>query len=257
MKFDRWLEENETLFDWNLFSAPWDAMQLKHNPFREEQIEAILRSSGILKRDTATVLDLGCGPGILGRMLTRERPLVRYFGADGDPLMLAAMRHLLQGKNVRAVQLDLRKSDWSIPFKGQFDSVISLTALHWLSQEHQREVYRAAFCVLKPGGTFIVGDPYQPEDPEVRKKLEAIHHERAATQTGQTWEQFWHSFFDKYPIKKMYTEYHKEQGYQIPFEGSDDGYPLSVYLKTLQDVGFSAVSVFWQADLRAVYGGMK
>ena len=55
----------------------------------------------------------------------------------------------------------------------------------------------------------------------------------------------------------MYTEYHKEQGYQIPFEGSDDGYPLSAHLKNLQDAGFSAVSVLWKADLRAVYGGKR
>jgi hypothetical protein len=115
----------------------------------------------------------------------------------------------------------------------------------------------AAFGVLKPGGTFIVGDPYQPEDIEERKKLETLHEERALVQNGQTWAEFWEGFFDKYPIKKLYTEYHTEKGYQIPFEGSDDGYPLSSHLKTLREVGFNSVSVFWRADLRVVYGGTK
>jgi SAM-dependent methyltransferase len=232
-------------------------MQLKHNPFRQEQIEAILRSSRVLEKQSPIVLDLGCGPGILGRLLTQQRPLAQYIGADGDPLMLAAARHLLEGRNVRGLQLDLRNSEWSHSFKGQFDSVISLTALHWLSQQHQKEVYQAAFHVLKPGGTFVVGDPYQPKDPGERKNLEAIHGERATAEKGQSWEEFWESFFKRYPIEQMYAEYHKESGYQIPFEGSDDGYPLSAHLATLREIGFSAVSVYWKADLRAVYGGTR
>jgi SAM-dependent methyltransferase len=257
VSFERWLKKNESLIDWRLFSSPWDAMQLKHNPFRQEQIDAILSSSGVRENESPMVLDLGCGPGTLGKLLTDEMPLAQYVGIDGDPLMLMAMRRLLQGRAVRALQADLRKSDWSRPFQGHFDSVVSLTALHWLSREHQKETYRAAFDVLKPGGKLIVGDPYQPEDPEEQRKLEALHYEHALLQHGQTWEEFWQSFFATYPIEQMYTEYHRKMGYQMPFEGSDYGYPLSAQLKALQEVGFRAVSVFWRADLRAVYGGTK
>jgi SAM-dependent methyltransferase len=257
MKFDAWLRENESVVDWSPFSSPWDAMQLKHNPFREEQIEAILRCSGALEMQSPKVLDLGCGPGTLGKLLIKQRPHAHYVGVDGDPLMLAAMAHLLHGRHVSGLQADLRESKWSHSFKDQFDSVISLTALHWLSQEHQKGIYRAALDVLKPGGMFIVGDPYQPEDPAEREKLEAIHSEKATKLTGQTWEEFWKTFFQQYRIEQMYTEYHKAQGYQIPFEGSDNGYPLSAHLRTLRDVGFRAVSVLWTADLRAVYGGKK
>ena len=257
MNFDSWLTQNESIIDWSVFSSPWDAMQLRHNPFREEQIDVILKASGALEKQSPIVLDLGCGPGILGKYLSQHRPQAQYVGVDGDPLMLSAMRRLLNGKQVTSVQADLRKPEWTQSLKGQFDAIVSLTALHWLSQEHQKEVYRAAFEVLKPGGTFIVGDPYQPEDPEEKRKLEAIHDEKAAVQKGQTWEEFWKSFFRRYPIEQMYTDYHKEQGYQIPFEGSDEGYPLSTHLQTLQRVGFVEVAVFWKADLRAVYGGKR
>jgi SAM-dependent methyltransferase len=257
MNFDAWLKENESAIDWILFAAPWDAMQLKHNPFREEQIEAILQGSGALEMQAPVVLDLGCGPGILGKLLIKHRPIAHYLGIDGDPLMLAAMAHLVQGRYVSALRADLRKSEWSNSFRGKFDSVISLTALHWLSQEHQNAAYKVAFDALKPGGMFIVGDPYQPEDPAERRRLETIHYDKAKTMTGQTWEEFWNSFFKQYPVEQQYTEYHREQGYQIPFEGSDDGYPLSANIKALQDVGFHAVSVSWKADLRAVYGGRR
>jgi 2-polyprenyl-3-methyl-5-hydroxy-6-metoxy-1,4-benzoquinol methylase len=79
MKFDRWLKENKMLVDWNLFSAPWDAMQLKHNPFRQEQIEAILTSSGILEKESPMVLDLGCGPGILRKAVYPSKATNKVF----------------------------------------------------------------------------------------------------------------------------------------------------------------------------------
>jgi trans-aconitate methyltransferase len=257
MTLDGWLKENDTRVDWSQFSLPWDAMQLKHNPFRREQIEAVLSSSRVFERKSPVVLDLGCGQGVLGKLIVRQNPSAQYFGIDGDPLMLAAMQHLVQGESVHALQLDLRETDWSRKHAGQFDAVVSLTALHWLSMEHQRQAYLASFDVLKPGGTLIVGDPYHPEDMEERKKLETLHEERASTQEGQTWEEFWEDFFGKYPIRELYTDYHMEKGYQIPFEGSDDGYPLSSHLKALREIGFGSVSVFWKADLRAVYGGTK
>jgi len=257
VSFVQWLKKNEMHIDWELFSSPWDEMQLKHNPFRQEQIEAIINSSGILKHEAPVVLDLGCGPGILGKLITNEKPLTQYTGIDGDPLMLTAMQHLLGRRHIHALQIDLRSPDWSRSFNNHFDSVISLTALHWLSQEHQMETYKAVYRVLKPGGTFIVGDPYKLEESKERENLEAIHSERASMLTGKTWEEFWNNFFDKYLIKQAYTDYHKEMGYQIPFEGSDDGYPLSFQIKALQDIGFTNVSILWKADLRAVYGGTK
>ena len=257
MRFDTWLKKNEQLIDWNLFLEPWDAMQMKHNPFREEQIRALLIASSFQNMESPLVLDLGCGPGVLGRLLTNAKPLARYYGMDGDPLMLAAMRRLLDGRRVHSLQFDLRKTEWRNEYTGHFDSVVSLTALHWLSQPHLKATYLAAFEVLKPGGTFMVGDPYLPEDPQEQKKLEALHNECAASLKGPTWSDYWKSFLGKYQIEEMYTEYHKERGYQIPFEGSDAGYTLNWHLETLQDVGFNEVSVFWKEDLRAVFGGTR
>ena len=204
-------------------------MQLKHNPFRQEQIDAILSSSGVRENESPIVLDLGCGPGILGRLLTNERPLAQYVGIDGDPLMLMAMQRLLHGRDVRALQVDLRKPNWSRSFKGHFDLVVSLTALHWLSQEHQKETYRAAIDVLKPGGKLRVGRPYQPEDPEKdhisRGRLGSVlHYERSITTEWITGKNFGQSSFTKLYVlrlNKCPTESTGEIGLLIPFEGSD------------------------------------
>jgi SAM-dependent methyltransferase len=257
MDFITWLKENDSLIDWQLFDDPWDAMQRRHNQFRDDQIDFILRASGLLEIQAARILDLGCGPGILGRRALLNRANAEYFGVDGDPLMLAAMQHLVPGSNVHPLQIDLRKTGWVLQYQAQFDAVISLTALHWLSQNHLKQLYRAIYSVLKPGGHLVIGDPYLPFEPTEKDQLKAFQDERIALEKGITWDDFWKAFFERYPIKDAYTEYHRSLGYQEPFEGSDDGYPITFYENALTEAGFSSVTTYWKSGLRIVYGGSK
>jgi hypothetical protein len=110
---------------------------------------------------------------------------------------------------------------------------------------------------LKPGGTFMVGDPYQPEDLEDRRKLQSQQEQLIEKQDGSTWTEFWEGFFARHPVQEIYVEYHKSKGYQEPFEGSEEGYPLPFQMNALQGAGFERTTVYWKAGLRAVYGGTK
>ena len=74
MKLIHWLQINDSLIDWQMFVEPWDSMQLRHNPFRNEQIAAIIKSAGIEHVESPEVLDLGCGPGVLGRHILKLKP---------------------------------------------------------------------------------------------------------------------------------------------------------------------------------------
>jgi SAM-dependent methyltransferase len=257
MELESWLLQNEDQIDWQYFASPWDEMQRRHNPFRDEQLENMLYASDLLQHQAPSVLDLGCGPGAIGSMLSRLHPLAKYHGSDGDPLMLSALRRLLPRFRAHSLKIDLRATEWSSEFHNKFDSVTSLTALHWLPKSDLERLYRVVFSTLRPGGTFVVGDPYCPEDPVERERLQAYQNARIATRSGQTWSEFWDAFFERYPIKELYTTYHQAVGYQEPFQGSDDGYPLSFHTASLSKIGFEHVTVFWKCGLRAVYGGTK
>ena len=252
-----WLRENDSRIDWRMFAEPWDAMQRKHNPFRDDQIDMILLASTVPDLRTPSILDLGCGPGVLGSRILRLLPEAQYYGVDGDPLMLSAMKHLLPGSNVHPLHGDLRTFGWELPYGCQFDAVISLTALHWLSEDHLRQLYKAMYAVLKPGGRLVVGDPYLPIDPSDQAILKAFQDERIALEKGFTWNEFWTAFFDSYSIREVYTQYHIALGYQEPFEGSDDGYSPVFYRDSLAEAGFQPVSTYWMSGLRIVYGGTK
>ena len=257
MEFLEWLRENDHCIDWQMFVGPWDAMQCRHNPFRNDQIDTILHASAILETDKPSILDLGCGPGGLGSRIFQQIPEAQYYGVDGDPLMLSAMQHLLPGSNAHPLQFDLRTVGWELHYRGQFDAVISLTALHWLSKDHLKQLYKAMHTVLKPGGRLVVGDPYLPVEPSDKARLKAFQDVRVAKEKGSTWDEFWTTFFSKYPVKEIYTQYHVALGYQEPFEGSDDGYPAEFYNGSLAEAGFEPVSIYWMSGLRIVYGGTK
>jgi len=98
---------------------------------------------------SARVLDLGCGTGIVSRVL-RERlgGAARLTGADANAAMLAVARRL-------APDVDWREADaMSLPFAdASFDLVLAQEMLQFVPDRAAaaREVHR----VLAPGGRFV------------------------------------------------------------------------------------------------------
>lgn len=252
-----WLQLNEHQLDWQLFADPWDQMQRKHNPFRDEQINAILKGAGIYKEEVTTVLDLGCGPGILGRRIHSLRPAVAYFGADGDPLMLTAMQNLLHSSSTYPLLVDIRSHGWLQRYPNHFDAIVSLTALHWLAKVQLAQLYRAVYAALKPGGRLVVGDPFLPDSPSDRKYLHDLQEQNSSLEAGMTWAEFWAAFYERYPIKEMRVAHQDSCCGGDLFEGSDEGYAVSFYLASLEEAGFPSPSIVWKKGLRVVYQGEK
>lgn len=89
-----------------------------------------------------TILDLGCGDGVLTERLIEAGALV--IGVDASPEMVEA---------ARARGIDARVGDGeSLDFDARFDAVFSNAALHWMLDPPA--VARGVFRALKPGGRF-------------------------------------------------------------------------------------------------------
>ena len=135
---DRWF------FD--LWSHFYDAPLVQRMTYRPEQ-DAVLRE---LDRSAArTVLDVGCGTGLLARRIARERPGVTVVGCDFSGGMLARAR-----QNAPAASF-ARGSAVALPFRDRsFEAVVSTEAFHWFPDQPAalREFHR----VLVPGGRMLV-----------------------------------------------------------------------------------------------------
>ncbi|CUM64017.1 uncharacterized protein PRCAT00001605001 [Priceomyces carsonii] len=125
------------------------------------QAEMTLRALDLLnleKDEPHFLLDVGCGSGLSGEILTEEG--YNWIGMDIAPSMLATALD-------RGVEGDLFLSDLGngIPFRaGTFDAVISISVIQWLcnadssSFDPKRRLMRffnTLYASLKRGGKFV------------------------------------------------------------------------------------------------------
>lgn len=95
-----------------------------------------------------TVLDVGCGPGNLTKVLAERLPRGRVFALDNSPDMLArAARELASfGPRVQLIRAQLP----DLPLPGPVHAIVSTATLHWVL-DHPA-LFRAFRQALLPGG---------------------------------------------------------------------------------------------------------
>jgi ubiquinone/menaquinone biosynthesis C-methylase UbiE len=99
------------------------------------------------------VLDLGCGSGSVTKEIAAKVPSGTVIGLDVSEAMLAYARDHYSAPNVIYMQGDARK----LPFVEQFDKVVALLSLNWISEQEQ--ALNSLYTALKPGGKAIITRP--------------------------------------------------------------------------------------------------
>jgi len=115
------------------------------------------------------LLDVGCGPGRLGRLLAAARPELEVVGLDQSPSML---REAARGPGLP--NLTFRQGTLSgSGFRDAFDFAVSVLSFHhW--EEPEAEL-AAAHAALRSGGRLWIYEP-DPEAPdeEIRRDHAAL-----------------------------------------------------------------------------------
>ena len=100
-----------------------------------------------------SVLDVGCGDGVLGSALARRG--ARVTGLDTDPRMLAAAHRRAQSESIE-LRLVRGRAE-TLPFEDEtFDRVVAVTVLCFVP-ETDRAISEIA-RILKPGGRLVIGE---------------------------------------------------------------------------------------------------
>ncbi|MCU4412445.1 class I SAM-dependent methyltransferase [Acinetobacter sp. WU_MDCI_Axc73] len=119
--------------------------------------EKIAQSSDVQSQ----ILELGSGPGFLGKYLLEHLPDIQYTAFDFSEVMHTLALHKLKpNESQRATYLlgDFKQANWQ---KGldQYDYIIIHQALHELRHKsHALDFHRTVISLLQPKATYFVCD---------------------------------------------------------------------------------------------------
>jgi SAM-dependent methyltransferase len=219
-------------------------------PLAQEQLELILRIVRRLVPNARAMLDLGCGDGILGRMLLAEYPQARCTFLDfSRPMLdLAAKAISREGRKDRSqlVLADLGGTRWTRAVKSShpFDLAVSGLCIHHQPDRQKRRIYRQVFALLKPGGLFL-----------------NLEHVAAAT----PWA---HALFEELMIDSVYA-YQLRLGKRMTREAVAEEWVrrrdkqaniltgVDAQCAWLREAGFVDVDCFFKVLELALFGGVK
>ena len=139
-------------------------------------------------KGTERVLDLGCGNGKVTAQIAGRVPRGEVIGVDASAGMIALASSQFPPAtipNLRFETHDIRK----MPFREEFDLVVSFNALHWISD--QGVALRAIRMAMKPEGEAQL----RLVAAGKRKSLEDVNEE---TRLSSRWAQYFDRFQDPY-----------------------------------------------------------
>jgi trans-aconitate methyltransferase len=138
--------------------------------YRESSLQQVMAEEELrllALEGTERILDVGCGDGKVTAEIAARVPRGSVLGVDPSRDMIAfASSHF--GPPVRA-NLRFEVADVrSLPYRGEFDLIVSFNALHWVPE--QDAALRSIRAALKPAGRALLR--LVPEGP--RKCLEDV-----------------------------------------------------------------------------------
>ncbi|MEJ2080691.1 MAG: class I SAM-dependent methyltransferase [Acidobacteriota bacterium] len=195
----------------------------------------------------ANILDLGCGDGILGRLLLDIFPQARGVFVDfSDPMLEAARAKLAEDRMAIIIKVDYGELDWVEHVRKfqPFDLVVSGFSIHHQPHERKKTLYAQLFGLLATGGVFL-----------------NLEHVASRNLAGKR-------LFDEFFIDHLYA-YHCQSDPGVTREATAaDFYArpdkkenilalVDEQCRWLEEIGFSDVDCFFKVFELALVGGRK
>ncbi len=232
--------------DWQRWYNRWEAMQRAYISHRQERFSLMLRLPGWPAAQPLQVLDLGCGPGSLALYACYHYPSAQVVAIDANPVLLK-MGEAVAGRQqapIQFIQADLCQPGALAAYAGQFDLVLSATALHWLSQAHLAALYAQVYAALKPGGWFINADHIANDDPATQARYGGLRQQQQRLTLLNSGADDWAGYWQQ--LGAALGPGVRSGDLDGNYEGTDDGYPRQFHFQALQACGFGQVDIHWQ-----------
>lgn len=134
--------------------------------------EGYAKLAELLPKDINTLLDLGCGTGLVLDEILKVMPNIKVTGIDMTKEMLDKLKEKHSDKNIRLINADFLEYDLGTE---KYDAVVSFQAMHHFSRSEKIKLYKRIFDCIKSKGFYIEGDymvSYQKDEDDMRYDYE-------------------------------------------------------------------------------------
>src|SRR5215472_17397450 len=142
-----------------------DLWHIEQGAEKRRDLDLIAAAIPFSQDATLAVLDLGCGPGDVGRAIEARYPKSRVDCIDRDAFLISicTKTNLRKGVSGQNYVRDLKDSDWCSDLERGYDVVAAANALHWLDARRVAELFKDVFSLLRSGGVFLFVEPAYSE----------------------------------------------------------------------------------------------
>jgi SAM-dependent methyltransferase len=238
----------------------WDRQQEAYLHDREERFAAVLDAvAAVTAEASPAILDLAGGTGSITLRALRRFPGATTTVLDLDPVLLAIARASVDAR-AAVVVADLRTPGWvsALP-RGDYDAVVTATALHWLPGDRLAALYREVREVLRPGGVFVNAD-HAPDDglpgltERLRDRQRRRFEARCVAGAVLSWDAWWDRVAGDPVLGPLVDERKAVFADRHPAEFVP---AVSWHLDALRRAGFTEVGVLWRGGSDAAVAGVR
>lgn len=222
-------------------------------PGRAEQIASLLHLIPAQVDEVFTVVELAAGGGVLARAILEKFPSCQYVAMDGSAVMRQHLSEALLSFSDRLEirPFELAEQEWSNALPSPLRCVVSSLAVHHLSDEGKRQLFRNIFARLEPGGVLLLADIVRPATPHIAELFARQYDEIVRSQSLATYGDLrGYEQFQELKWNYFIYDYFDPDSYDQPSTLSDQ-------LLWLREAGYNVVDCFWMQAGHAVYGGYK
>ncbi|AGK54050.1 class I SAM-dependent methyltransferase [Bacillus sp. 1NLA3E] len=210
-------------------------------PFGVEQVKMTLQLINHFTPNPKRVMDLGCGNGFLAEILLKAYPEASALLIDHSEPMIQVAREYMSDYSNRCeiIQGDFSHSILKYVEPNSIDCIVSGFAIHHLTHEKKKALYREIHDVLVDGGIFINIEHTASATPAIEKLHDELFIDHLA-------------FHNKRDRAAVATEY-----YNRPDKEDNILERVDIQVNWLREIGFQHSDCYFKWMELAVFGGVK
>lgn len=197
----------------------------------------------IASKPNKTVLDLGCGDGIVIYELLKVDSSLKATLIDGsEDMLIKAKERFKECQNLHFIRASFQEILNETIIHDNYDFIVSSMATHHLTMEEKTALFKTIYSHLYVGGYFLNTDVIL-----------------APSDTLEQWYlQLWKQWINERKSILEIESHHYDDVIRR-YKDNTDNKPdlLRSQLKSLQVIGFKDVDCFYKYGIFSMYGGKK